>query len=340
MGESLIGPYIAFAGLCLIYGSSYAWISTFLTNTPPAVFSFLRMLFALITTLLIFCYQYNLTPGFRDKVKQQLNDGSVSGIKCFFGGIIGLGIPTSIITLAQRTVPSVIVTLSQPSIPLFSLVLAHFIVDGERMTFHKVFVHLTAFIGALLTIIPSLGLDSAEVSFRLVGFVFLFIGLFFYGLGSIYIKLYMTKGETALICSFSVCGGTAYNLLAILISGGLTGISALSLGLMLKIFVFSIFFSALPSFLFIYVVREIGPVKANLVDFGQIIIGVICGVFILDEWKNHKPSDKFICWIGVLQIFLALSFDFSGAWKAMGAEAPAVRRDEQKLLETGFATTE
>jgi drug/metabolite transporter (DMT)-like permease len=336
MAGNLLGPYIAFACLCLIYGSSYAWISTFLTNTPPAIFSFLRMFFALITTVLIFLYQYHFTPGIREKVKLQLADGSVSGIRCFFGGIIGLGIPTSIITLAQRTVPSVIVTLSQPSIPLFSLVLAHFILDTERITFHKVFVHLTAFIGALLTIIPSLGLDSTELSFRMIGFVFLFIGLFFYGLGSIYIKLYMTKGETALICSFSVCGGTAYNLLACLFSGGFGGITALSLSLLLKIFVFSVFFSALPSFLFIYVVREIGPVKANLVDFGQIIIGVICGVFILDEWKELKSSDKLICWIGVLQIFLALSFDFSGAWKAFKTEGGLGQPDQEKLLDEPF----
>jgi drug/metabolite transporter (DMT)-like permease len=331
-----LGPYIAFAGLCLIYGSSYAWISTFIQNTPPAVFSFLRMVFALVTTLAILCYQYNFQSGFREKVKLQLADGSVSGLKCFFGGIIGLGIPTSIITLAQRSVPSVIVTLSQPTIPLFSLVLAHFILDTERITFHKVFVHLTAFIGALLTIIPSLGLDSANLSFRVIGFIFLFIGLFFYGLGSIYIKLYMTKGETALICSFSVFGGTAYNLLACLYSGGLGGITLLSFGLLCKIFIFSAFFSALPSFLFIYVVREIGPVKANLVDFGQIIIGVLCGVVVLDEWKDLKSSDMFICWIGVIQIFLALAFDFSGSWKALTTEGDPGRQDQVKLLDDGF----
>jgi drug/metabolite transporter (DMT)-like permease len=326
------GPYVAFAGLCLIYGSSYAWISTFLVNTPPAVFSFLRMIFALITTVLIFCYQYNFTSGFREKVKLQLSDGSVSGIRCFFGGIIGLGIPTSIITLAQRTVPSVIVTLSQPSIPLFSLVLAHFILDTERINFHKVFVHLTAFIGALLTIIPSLGLEAANLSFRLIGFVFLFIGLFFYGLGSIYIKLYMTKGETSLICSFSVLGGTSYNLLAILWSGGLGDIGSIGFVTLIKIFVFAAFFSALPSFLFIYVVREIGPVKANLVDFGQIIIGVVCGVFILNEWKNLKTSDELICWIGVLQIFLALAFDFSAAWQAHKVDGEIGKGDQAKLL--------
>jgi drug/metabolite transporter (DMT)-like permease len=179
---------------------------------------FPRMVFTLITTFAIFCYQYNFSASFREKVKLQLSDGSVSIVKCFLGGMIGLGVPTSIVTLAQRTVPSVIVTLSQPSIPLFSLVLAHFILDSEKITFHKVFVHLTAFIGALLTIIPSFGLESVDLSFRLIGFVFIFIGLFFYGISSIYIKLYMTKGETALICSFSVFGGTSYNLLACLFS--------------------------------------------------------------------------------------------------------------------------
>jgi drug/metabolite transporter (DMT)-like permease len=294
------------------------------------------MFFALITTLSILCYQCSFNSGFRDKVKAQLSDGSVSGVKCFFGGIIGLGIPTSIITFAQRTVPSVIVTLSQPSIPLFSLVLAHFLLDSEKITFHKVFVHFTAFVGALLTVIPSLGLDSKELTFRLVGFVFLFIGLLFYGLGSIYIKMHMTKGETSLVCSFSVLGGLCYNLVACFWVGGFGGISKLSGLLVVNIFIFSVFFSALPSFLFIYVVRELGPVKANLVDFGQIIIGVICGVFILNEWVNLRTSDKLICWIGVFQIFLALSFDFSVTWETLTAEADLARQDQEKLLDESF----
>jgi drug/metabolite transporter (DMT)-like permease len=188
-----------------------------------------------------------------------------------------------------------------------------------------------------MTIIPSLGLDSTNLSFRLVGIIFLFIGLFFYGLGSIYIKLFMTKGETSLICSFSVFGGTCYNLLACLLSGGISGIGGLSIVLVFKIFLFSVFFSALPSFLFIYVVREIGPVKANLVDFGQIIIGVICGVFILDEWKNLKTSEKLVSWIGVLQIFLALAFDFSGAWKTLkGEPVEPAKHDQEELLGEQF----
>jgi hypothetical protein len=78
-----------------------------------------------------------------------------------------------------------------------------------------------------------------------------------------------------------------YNLLAIVCLGGLGGLTTLPFGLPIKIFVFSVFFSPLPSFLFIYVVRAIGPVKASWVDFGQ-IIGVISGVFILDEWSNHQ----------------------------------------------------
>jgi drug/metabolite transporter (DMT)-like permease len=293
------------------------------------------MFFALLATLCIFFYSYNGISGFRDKVNTQLSDGSVSRVKCFFGGIIGLGIPNSIITLAQRTVPSVIVTLSQPTIPLFSLVLAHFLVESEQITFHKVFVHVTAFVGAVLTIIPSLQLDSANLSFRLVGFIFLFIGLFFYGLGSIYIKLYMTKGEMALTCSYSVLGGTTYNLLALLWAGGFGEIFDIPLVKIFKILVFSIFFSALPSFLFIYVVRELGPVKANLVDFGQIIIGVICGVFLLNEWKTLKTSDEIISWIGVVQIFLALSFDFSRHWAAQKKQEVGIG-DQKKLLDPAF----
>jgi drug/metabolite transporter (DMT)-like permease len=331
------GPYIAFIGLCFIYGTSYAWISGFLKNVPPSVFSFLRMLFALISTLFIFLFSYRFTPGYRDKIRVQLGDGSISVVKCLFGGIIGIGIPISLVTLSQRTVSSVIITLAQPSIPLFSLVLAHFIVEGERMTFEKVFIHLIALIGALLTMIPSLQLDPGGVSFQLIGFVFLFVGLFFYGLGSIYIKLYMTKGELAAIFGFSCTGATVYNFVALVWSGQLGGVFEVPLRNIAKIFVFAFFFSTIPSFLFLYVIREIGPVRANLINFGQIIIGVITGVFFLNEWKDLKTSDKFICWIGVGQIFVALSFDFSNDWHAQKKRAEElIARDTSKLIDQQF----
>jgi drug/metabolite transporter (DMT)-like permease len=212
-------------------------------------------------------------------------------------------------------------------------VLAHLVHENERITFHKVFVHLTAFIGALLTIIPSLAIESTNVSFRLIGFVFLFTGLFFYGLGSIYIKLYMTKGETSLVCVFSVLGGTTYNLIALLVSGGFGVFSEIPSAPLAKIFVFAMFFSALPSFLFIYVVRELGPVTANLVDFGQIIIGVTCGVCILDEWKTLKRLERLISWIGVVQIFLTLAFDFESKWEAPTVASDPLPEDQAQLLD-------
>jgi hypothetical protein len=67
-------------------------------------------------------------------------------------------------------------------------------------------------------------------------------------------------------------------MLALLWAGTFAQIFTISAIQMAKIALFS----ALPSFLFIYVVRELGPVKANLVDFGQIIIGVV----LLNEWKG------------------------------------------------------
>lgn len=352
MGQELekFGPYIGFVALCFIYGSSYAFISKLITTTDPPVFSFLRMFFALLTTIAIFMYKYTAVNGYRESVNASLKDGTVSPLKCFIGGIIGLGVPTSLITIAQKSVPSVIVTLVQPSIPLFSLVLAHFVFPNERITFKKVFVHLIALIGALLTIIPSLQLDNASLGgSNFFHYILLFLGLFFYGLGSIYIKLFMTQGDTALCCTFSLSGSVCYNLVFLLINKGFFkmfgSIFAISFINMMKILVFSIFYSALPSFFFIYVIRELGPVKANLTDFGQIVIGIFFGVVILDEWKGLRFSDKLINWIGIIQIMAALLYDFSG--NIQSGSASVKSNDEEVLLnstrkfsEDGFETAE
>jgi apolipoprotein N-acyltransferase len=74
-----LGPYVAFLTLCLVYGSSYAWISTFLHDASPAVFSFLRMFFALLAILCIFFYSYSAIPGERAAVHGEVGQRRKAG---------------------------------------------------------------------------------------------------------------------------------------------------------------------------------------------------------------------------------------------------------------------
>jgi drug/metabolite transporter (DMT)-like permease len=57
--------------------------------------------------------------------------------------------------------------------------------------------------------------------------------------------------------------------------------------------------------LWIYVVRELGPVKANFANIGQIVIGVIAGVLFLSEWKEYTRGEVLLSLGGLA--FLALS---------------------------------
>jgi drug/metabolite transporter (DMT)-like permease len=124
--------------------------------------------------------------------------------------------------------------------------------------------------------IPSLRIEAGDFSFRIISFAYLLVGLFFYGLGAVYMKLFMTKGEVSLICGFSLLGATAYGLVAGMGSRMCRDVAALSAAMLFKVFAFSVVFSVLPSFLFLFVVRELGPVRANLIHFGQVAVGVLC----------------------------------------------------------------
>lgn len=59
-----------------------------------------------------------------------------------------------------------------------------------------------------------------------------------------------------------------------------------------------------------YLINKIGAVRTNFIPFGQIIIGVLLGIFWLKEWSNYKLFDIFISIFGLLFIFAAILFGF------------------------------
>jgi hypothetical protein len=62
--------------------------------------------------------------------------------------------------------------------------------------------------------------------------------------------------------------------------------------------------------LWIYVVRELGPVKANFANFGQIVIGVIAGVLFLEEWKDFSKKEVLVSLggLGYLTVSIFVGF--------------------------------
>lgn len=312
-------PILSFIALCVIYGTSYAFVSCILGNVNDAALSVIRMTVACAATWLYFLFRYLFEPGYQHMVRESIRSKATPIGKAIFCGIFSLGIPITCITISQRSVPSTVVTLSQPIIPLVTMVIAHFALRDEKISAQKLMLSLFDLFGAVLTMIPTFSSSESEEtttssSTILLDYILLFISIFCFGAGSIYLKVFLGQAELTLSCCCSSLGATLYTIVSSIFRVGLgnlfSSISEIQAKYMFCIFLLGIIYSCIPTFLFMYVVRTLGAVKANLTNFGQIVIGTIAGVFFLNEMKDYTTNSKIMTWFGVLIIVFCLLYEF------------------------------
>ena len=335
-------PILSFIALCVIYGTSYAFVSCILGNVNDAALSVIRMTVACAATWLYFLFRYFFEPGYKNMVRESIRTKATPIGKAVFCGVFSLGIPVTCITISQRSVPSTVVTLSQPIIPLVTMIIAHFTLRDEKISAQKLMLSLIDLFGAVLTMIPtfssseSSGASSSSGSTIVLDYILLFISIFCFGAGSIYLKVFLGQAELTLSCCCSSLGATLYTIVSSVFRVGLgkllTSISEVPGKYLISIILLGIIYSCIPTFLFMFVVRTLGAVKANLTNFGQIVIGTVAGVFFLDEMKNYTTNSKIMTWFGVIVIVCCLLYEFSLDSKK---EMESKFQDNESLMKDG-----
>ena len=307
-------PIIAFFSLCFLYGTSYAVVSKFIGSIDEDTFNNIRLLSAFLASFLYLFYKILNEKSYLSSIKLSIKKKETPVIHSLLCGFLFLGLPISLITLSQNSISSVVITLSQPTIPLFSMIFAHIFLKDEKISFLKLYFQLVALTGAILTLIPSINSNSNSKDFNLFHYLALFFSLVLFGIGSVYIKIFLSNSDTTLSCTLSIFGATLYSFLSSLYKIGLikifTNIFSINFSIFIKIIIIGIIYNCIPTFLFIYIVRTLGAVKANLTNFGQIVIGIISGVFFLNEWKNFNNLDIILSLLGIFLIIITIIIDF------------------------------
>jgi drug/metabolite transporter (DMT)-like permease len=297
-------PYLAFGLLCLIFGTSYAVVSRALYSIDGNMLSFCRMWFACLTGFSVLAFRFYTDRPFRSHIESSFQSGSVSMGRILLCGILNQGLPHSLITVAQRSLPSVAVTIAQPCVSLFSVFAAHFLLPDERFYCRKLVPQLLALAGTALTSIPTLSpKGDAAGAPQLLDFGLLGAAICSFGIGTVYVKLALTGLETVFCSPFQLLGSALYTS-AFAVSqlgldflvGELRDIGWDTIGWSMLMGVVYTYASGM---LFVYVVRELGAVKAGFANFGQIVIGVIAGVVFLGEWKDYSGGDVGVSFVGL-----------------------------------------
>jgi drug/metabolite transporter (DMT)-like permease len=118
----------AYVSVALIWGSTWGAIKIGVTDVPPFIFAFVRAL-AVASVLTIIALA----------LRQPFPRGRRTLVVATIVGLINIGLTWAIIFWSEQFVPSGLVAVFGAAAPVWTAVLAHFMVKGDRLSGLKIF---------------------------------------------------------------------------------------------------------------------------------------------------------------------------------------------------------
>jgi len=260
--------WIVFITLGLIWSSSFLWIKIGVQEVAPMVLVAFRMLFGMLTSVAIAITQKVEWP----------RDWKTWRIFAILGPA-SLAIPIFLISWGEQTIDSAVASILNATVPLFTILIAHFWLQDDKITAQKMIGLLIGFAGVVILMSKDL---SANAQNSAIGQAAVVLASVFYAWSAVYARK-ATQHMPGNIRSSAVL------ITATLFMWGfgpiiqqpftfpklpITWVAILWLGIL---------GSGLATIMLYYLIHEIGPTKTTLVTYLFPVGGVILGVIFLDE---------------------------------------------------------
>lgn len=260
--------WLVFITLGLIWSSSFLWIKIGVQEIGPMALTAFRMLFGALTAVAIGIYQRVTWP----------RDGKTWGIFAILGPA-SLAIPIFFISWGEQTIDSAVASILNATTPLFTIVIAHLLLQDDKMTVQKVLGLLIGFGGVVLLLSKDL---TAGAQNSVIGQGAVILASLFYAGSAVFARKLtrhvdgIVRGAMPLITStiFMWAIGPLAEKPFEFPGLPLTWISVLWLGVL---------GSGLAVIMLWYLIHEIGPTRTSMVTYLFPVGGVILGVIFLNE---------------------------------------------------------
>jgi len=260
--------WLVFVTLGAIWSSSFLWIKIGVQDVGPMSLTAFRMLFGAITAVAIGIYQKVEWP-------RDLRTWVIFGVL----GPTSLALPIFLISWGEQTIDSAVASILNATVPLFTILLAHFLLQDDKMTAQKVFGLLIGFAGTIVLLSKDItvGAQSSVVGQAAV----ILASIFYAGSAVLGRKLTQHVEGTVRGAMFLIISAILMWAVGPLVekpfefpSLTLTWIAILWLGIL---------GSGLAVIMLWYLIHEIGPTRTSLVTYLFPVGGVILGVIFLNE---------------------------------------------------------
>lgn len=259
--------WFVFILLGAIWSSSFLWIKIAVQEIGPMTLVAYRVLFGLLFSVIIILVQ-------RVRVPRDFK----SWLPFLILGISNVAIPFFLISWGEQAIDSAVAAILDSTVPLFTIVIAHFLLHDDKMTWSKVIGLLTGFAGVIILMSKDIGASPGS----LLGQAAVVLACLFYAGSSVYARK-STKEASALIRGAGpLVSSTAVMWVAAFAVESPVKIPHLSITWIALLWL-GILGSGFAFILNYYLIHEIGPTRTAMVTYIFPLGGVTLGVLFLHE---------------------------------------------------------
>jgi drug/metabolite transporter (DMT)-like permease len=264
----------AFGLLGLVWGSSFLWIKLALREVSPFTLVGYRLLFGLVGMALVIAVA---RPRFPKNKRVWLILAVL--------GLTNTAIPFVLISWGEQSIDSAMASILNSTVPLFTLVIAHFALADERITWKRSLGLLIGLGG--VRILVGGDLDLGNMGGRVSGQVAVLAAAVFYAGSAVLARRELKDVDSIMQATVPLISGdvaiwaaaAALETPIVLPQLPLTWAALIWLGLL---------GSCLAYLLYFYLLKTIGATRSTMVTYVFPVVGVVLGVMFLQEQLSWR----------------------------------------------------
>lgn len=255
--------------LAALWGPSFLFIKVAVAELPPLSIAASRVLIGATFLLVVLRIQHKQLPRDR-RVLRHLA----------LVALVHNALPFVLFAWGEQYISSALASILNGTTPLFTIILAHFFVAGDRLTVPKAIGVLLGFGGLLMLVSPSLvgGMQASTL-----GIVAVTLAAACYGVAIVYSRNHL-RGLPPLVAPATQLSLAALYLLPLaLVVDRPWGLPALSPTVILSLLALGLLGTGLAFVVYYRLLETAPPTYLSMVTYLIPVFGVILGVLVLDE---------------------------------------------------------
>lgn len=257
--------------LALLWAPSFLFIKLAVLEIPAITLVTLRITLSALLLLVLLKFKKIALP----------RDPKLWG-QCFFMGIVASSLPFILFSLSLQHIDSSLTALINGTTPISAILLAHYFLKDEKLTWHRFIGILLGFSGFLVLFLPAL--LAGEMSGDCFGMLCSLGASFCYAIGMVYAKKNIKAPKEPLILPTLQLFTSVFYLIPLsLIFDPLFNPFEISQTSVLSIIAIATFGTALAFIVYYRIILQYGATSASTVTYILPIFSVILGVVFLDE---------------------------------------------------------